>query len=184
MLKHPSALNNNSWGAHLNFERYCTSPPASPDWLIPLQQQDWQCRGIVVWDADLEIVSHLYAEYALELLEHLQDNDACKINGLVIGSPAFQLSTSSADNPLPKMGEVWILENQIELSTNQVQDLVEVLTAQESLLKRISLYDKEDAEEALRKVYQLIATYGRKVREGKKSDKLILQRKVDHGKTG
>jgi hypothetical protein len=41
------------------------------------------------------------------------------------------------------------------------------------LLKRISLHDKEDAEEALRKVYQLIAAYGKKVREGKKSDKLI-----------
>jgi hypothetical protein len=44
---------------------------------------------------------------------------------------------------------------------------------QESLLKRISSYDKEDAKEALSKVYQLIAAYGRKVREGKKSDKLI-----------
>ena len=40
-------------------------------------------------------------------------------------------------------------------------------------MKRISLHDKEDAEEALSKIYQLIAAYGRKVREGKKSDKLI-----------
>jgi hypothetical protein len=41
------------------------------------------------------------------------------------------------------------------------------------LLKRISLHNKEDAKEALSKVYQLIAAYGRKVREGKKSDKPI-----------
>ena len=40
-------------------------------------------------------------------------------------------------------------------------------------MKRISLHDKEDAKEALSKVYQLIAAYGRKVREGKKSDKPI-----------
>jgi len=40
-------------------------------------------------------------------------------------------------------------------------------------LKRISLHDKEEAEEALSKVYQLIAAYGRKVREGKKSARLI-----------
>ena len=40
-------------------------------------------------------------------------------------------------------------------------------------MKRISLHDKEDAEQALSKAYQLIAAYGRKVREGKKSDKLI-----------
>ena len=61
----------------------------------------------------------------------------------------------------------------MELSADQVQNLVEFLTVQESLLKRISLHDKEDAEEALSKVYQLIAAYGRKVREGKKRDKHI-----------
>lgn len=71
----------------------------------------------------------------LELLEHMQGNDAWKTNSLVIGSPAFQLSTSSAGNPSPKMGGAWILENQIELSADQVQDLVEFLTAQESLLQ-------------------------------------------------
>jgi hypothetical protein len=40
-------------------------------------------------------------------------------------------------------------------------------------LKRISSYDEEGAKEAISKVYKLIAVYGRKVREGKKSDKLI-----------
>jgi hypothetical protein len=160
-------------GVHLNFEEYFSSPPSCPSWLTQLQQQDWKRRGIVVWDANLHIVAHLYAGYALELLEHLQDNDAWKTNGLVIGSPAFQLSTSSADKPSPKIGGAWILENQIELSADQVQDLVEFLSAQDNLLKRISLHDKENAKGALSKVYQLIAAYGRKVREGKKSDKLI-----------
>jgi hypothetical protein len=75
------------------------------------------------------------------------------------------------------MGGARILENQIELSTDQVQDLVKFLTAQESLLHRISSYDKEDAEQALSNVYQLIAAYGRRVREGKKSDKLIETKK-------
>jgi hypothetical protein len=121
----------------------------------------------------LQIVAHLYAGYALELLAHLQGNDAWKPNGLIIGSPAFQLSTSSADNSSTKMGGDQILENQMELRPDQVQVLIEFLTAQESLLKRISSYYKEDAEQALSKVYQLIAAYGRRVREGKRSDKLI-----------
>jgi hypothetical protein len=173
MLKHQSALNNNSWGAHLNFEGYFTSPPNCPSWLIQLQQQDWQRRGMVVWDADLRMVTHLYAGYALELLEHIQGKDTWKTNGLVIGSPVFQLSTSSVSTPSTKVGGSWLLENQMELRPDQVQVLIEFLTAQESVLKRISSYDKEDAEQAISKVYQLIAAYGRKVREGKKSDKLI-----------
>jgi hypothetical protein len=126
-----------------------------------------------VWDADLRIITHLYAGYALELLEHLQGNDTWKTNGLVIGSPAFQLSTSSVSTPSVKIGGSWLLENQMELRPDQVQVLIEFLTAQESLLKRISSCDKEDAEQAISKVYQLIAAYGRRVREGKKSNKFI-----------
>ncbi|MEW6404634.1 MAG: hypothetical protein AB1649_22790 [Chloroflexota bacterium] len=44
-------------------------------------------------------------------------------------------------------------------------------------MKRISLHDKEDAEQALSKVYRLIAAYGREVREGKKSAKLLATTK-------
>jgi hypothetical protein len=173
MLNYSTVRVQNTWGLHLNFVGYFSSPTSCPSWLTQLQQQDWQRRGIVVWDADLRIVAHLYAGYALELLEHLHGNDEWKTKGLIIGSPAFQFSTSSVSTPSTKVGGAWILENQIELGADQVQDFVEFLTAQESLLKRISLYDKEDAKEALSKVYQLIAAYGRRVREGKKSDKLI-----------
>ncbi|MCX6058650.1 MAG: hypothetical protein NTW69_10925, partial [Chloroflexi bacterium] len=89
---------------------------------------------------------------------------------------AFQLSTSS--NPSPKMGGARILENQMELRPDQVQDLFEFLTAQESLLKRISLRDIEDAEQTISKVYQLIAAYGRKVREGRVTNSLRLQNRT------
>jgi hypothetical protein len=41
------------------------------------------------------------------------------------------------------------------------------------LLQRITSFDKEGVEQAISKVYQLIAAYGRRGREGKKSDKLI-----------
>ena len=40
-------------------------------------------------------------------------------------------------------------------------------------MKRISLHDKEDAKQALNKVYRLIADYGRKVRERKGGRELI-----------
>jgi hypothetical protein len=43
-------------------------------------------------------------------------------------------------------------------------------------LKRISVYDKEDAKQALNKVFRLIAAYGRKVRERKGDRKLIENR--------
>lgn len=167
MQNHSTVLDQTTWGIHLNFEADLASPPNCPSWLTQLQQQDWQQRGIVVWNANLHIVAHLYAGYALELLDHLQGTDAWKTEGLVIGSPAFQLSSSHARTPSTKIGGELVLRNQIELSANQAQTLVEFLMAQESLLKRISSYEKENAKQALNEVYRLIAAYGRKIREGK-----------------
>jgi hypothetical protein len=69
-----------------------------------------------------------------------------------------------------------VLKNQIELGADQAQTLVEFLSAQENLLKHISSYDKEDAKQALNKVYRLIADYGRKVRERKGTTEQIENR--------
>lgn len=124
MQNHSTFLNQTTWEIHLNFEGHFASPPNCPAWLTQLQQQDWQQRGIVVWNANLHIVAHLYAGYALELLGYLQDNNAWKTEGLVIGSPAFQLSSNYATTPSTKIGGELVLRNQMELSTNQAQALV------------------------------------------------------------
>ncbi|MBI5965909.1 MAG: hypothetical protein HY863_20720 [Chloroflexi bacterium] len=171
-----TVLDQTTWGIHLNFEGYFTSPPNHPSWLTQLQQQDWQRRGIVLWDSDHRIVAHLYASYSLELLEHLHNDTAWKTDGLVIGSPAFQLSANNANTPSTKVGGDWVLKNQMEFSADQAKSLVDFLTTQESLLKRISSYDKEDAKQALNKAYRLIAAYGRKVRERKGDRELIENR--------
>jgi hypothetical protein len=121
-------------------------------------------------------VAHLNASYVLELLENLQDNSAWKTKGLVVGSPAFQLSSNSANTPSTKVGGELVLKNQIELTPDQAQTLFEFLSAQEGSLKRISLYDKEDAKLALNKVFRLIATYGRKVRKRKGTTEQIENR--------
>jgi hypothetical protein len=74
------------------------------------------------------------------------------------------------------VGGGWMLKNQIELSADQAQALVEFLIAQESLLERTSSYDKKEAKEALSKVYRPIAAYGRRVREGREGRELIESR--------
>jgi hypothetical protein len=176
MQNYSTVLDQITRGIYLNFEGCFSSPPSYPTWLTQLQQQDWQRRGIVVWNANIRIIAHIYAGYALELLEHLQRSNAWITNGLVIGSPAFQLSANSVSTSSTKVGGDWVLKNQIEFGADQAQALVEFLTAQESLLKRISFYDKEDAEQAINKVYQLIAAYGKKDRERKGAKELIENR--------
>ncbi len=176
MQNNSTILDQTTWGIHLNFEGHFAPPPNPPSWLTQLQQQDWQRRGVVLWDADLRIVAHLYAGYALELLEHLQDNSVWKTKGLVVGSPAFQLSSNSENIPSTKVDGELVLKNQIELVPDQTQTIFEFLSAQEGLLKHISSYDKEDAKQALNKIYRLIADYGRKVRKRKGDRELIENR--------
>lgn len=167
MQNYSTVLDQTTWGIHLNFEGHFASPPNPPSWLTQLQQQDWQQRGIVLWDAAHRIVTHLHAGYALELLEHLQWNDEWKTKGLVVGSPAFQLSSNGENTPSTKVGGELVLKNQIEVNADQVQTIFEFLSAQEGSLKHISVYDKEIAKQALNRVFRLIAAYGRKVRERK-----------------
>jgi len=176
MQNHSTVLDQTTWGIHLNFEGYIASPSRPPSWLTQLQQQDWQQRGIVVWHADHRIVTHLHAGYALELLEHLQWNDEWKTKGLVVGSPAFQLSSNSENTPQTKAGGELVPKNQIELNADQVQTIFEFLSAHEGSLKRISVYDNEDAKRALNRVFRLIAAYGRKVQERKGDRELIENR--------
>jgi hypothetical protein len=141
-----TVLNQNTWGIHLNSEGHFSSPPSCPFWLTPLQQQDWQRQGVIIWDAELRIVAHLHAGYALNLLEQIRANDTWKSNGCVIGSPTYQLSSESVDG-------IVTLENQIELAPDQAKDVVDFLSTHKKLLEYIAVHDEEAAENNLRTVF-------------------------------
>ncbi len=159
-----TVLNQNTWGVHFNFEEHFTSPTTSPAWLTPLQQRDWTCRGIVVWEASTRVVAHLYAGYALEILQQMRVTETWRSNNFVIGSPTYTLSSERVDGNVT-------LENQIELSPGQAKDFFDFLNIHKKLLEHVATRDEEAAEAALRDVFRLIAAYGRKVRERKKIDK-------------
>lgn len=168
MMNCSTVLVRNTWGMHLNFEGYFSSPPSCPSGLTQLQQQYWQWRGIVVWDADLRLVTPLYAGYALELLEYMQANEDWKSNGFLVGSSTYQLSSNGSETLSNETAEgILKLENQIQLVPDRAQDFFDFLNTHERLLKYISSRDMEDAEDGLRTVFRLIAAYGSKVRERK-----------------
>jgi hypothetical protein len=81
MQNYSTIIDKTTWGIQLNFEGHFTSPPDPPSWLTQLQQQDWQQRGIVLWNANIRVVTHLYAGYVIEIFEHLQGDDTlCDYN--------------------------------------------------------------------------------------------------------
>jgi len=160
---------------HLNFEENFNPPSSCPSWLTQIQQTSWQRRGIVVWDAELRVVTHLHAGYAFQLLEYLQANGDWKSNGFLMGSPTYQLLTDGSGTLSNETVDGNLnLENKIQLGTDQVQEFFEFLSTHKKLLEYISILDREVAEDALRTVFQLIAAYGGKIRARKGISELIV----------
>lgn len=120
-------------------------------------------------------MAHLYARYALKLLENLQKTDTWKSHRFIVGSPAYRIpipntrrkkDTKETGDELQQEG--WVLTNKIELAPNQAAELFAYLTTEGDVLKQIATDEDRQAREALGKVYSLIAGYGRKIREAKK----------------
>ena len=178
----PPVPNQNTWGLHINSGRYPAPPPEYLDWLNPFQNQKWQDRGIVVWDATHRVVTHLYANYALRILALMQQTDSWKTSCFIVGSPAYQIPISNTrrkkqinETIIEMPQEGWVLTNKIELSSDRAAKFFEFLTTQEEALKQIAGDERKDAREALGKVYGLIAEYGRKIREGRKEVETIIE---------
>ncbi len=117
-----------------------------------------------MWNTSLRVVTHLYARYALEILEQMQDNNQWKSNGFVIGSPTYKLSSETVNGTVT-------FENKIELTSDQTMGFYDFLSVHKKSLEHITTCDEEAAKDALRSIFRLIAVYGRHVREGKKDNK-------------
>jgi hypothetical protein len=178
----PPVLDRRTWGIHINSGRFITSPPNHPEWLNPFQKQEWQNRGVVVWNATNHVVTHLYARYALKLLDHMQETDLWKTSYVIVGSPVYQIPIPNprrkkqpevTESELPKEG--WVLTNKIELTSDQAGELLAFLTAEKETLKHIATNEDRDARETLGKVYSLIAEYGREIRERRKEVGTIIE---------
>ena len=164
---HPcKVLNRISWGAHINPTKYAKFFPEYPDWLNPLQKQEWRERGLVVWDATTQVVTHLYANYALRILETMKDTDTWKTDGYVIGSPIYRMSISdTTDESLENKGnekDGWVLANKIKLSPKRSYEFFRFLVSEEKTLTLIAADENEDVCEAYAMVVDLLIELGRK----------------------
>ena len=76
----------------------------------------------------------------------MRANDVWQSDDFLVGSPTYQLSSETVDGILT-------LENQIELASEQAQDLFDFLSAHKKSLEYIAIRDNEEAEDALRTVF-------------------------------
>ena len=149
-VNHPcKVLNRVLWGAHINPTKYGNFFPEYPDWLNPYQKQEWRNRGLVLWDATTQVVTHLYANYALRILETMKYTDTWKTDGYVIGSPVYRMIISDTPDkqsvPIECHHDGWVIINKISLSSERAMELLMFLVSEEHaivlmLLMRIGMY--------------------------------------------
>ena len=123
-------------------------------------------------------MTHVYASYALKILETLKRTDIWKTSSFVVGSPAYQIPIPNTrrkkkieETSIESAKEGWILTNKIELSSERAAELLEFLAVEEDTLKQIAVDEDREVREALGKVYGLLAEYGRKIRQAKEDGK-------------
>ena len=166
-MNHPcKVLNRNSWGAHINPTKYVKFFPEYPDWLNPLQKHEWRDRGLVLWDSTTQVVAHLYANYALRILETMKDTDNWNTDGVVIGSPAYRMLISETlevqNVPVEHHQDGWVLINKISLSSERAEGFLNFLTAEAEMLFLIATGEEKDMREACAMVVEILLECGKK----------------------
>ena len=175
-MNHPcKVLNRDLWGAHINPTKYEKFFPEYPDWLNPHQKHEWRERGLVLWDATTQVVAHLYANYALRVLEIMKNTGTWKTDGYVIGSPAYRMSISDTTGkqsvPIECQQDGWVLINKILLSPKQAMELFEFLTAEEDLLILIASDEDRDVREAYVMIVDILLEREKEKRESQNFEK-------------
>jgi hypothetical protein len=154
------------WGFHLNEAAYSYSCPPCPKWASAWEQQTWHKPGVVVWDANVNRITHLHGNQAFHILEHLRQSDSWKNEGLLVGEVAYSIKIPSnkrsksnvLDQSEPKPSQVngWCLTNTIQLAPDQTQQFIYFLDEHEANLKRIIEEEEIERRKILAQAYSLI----------------------------
>lgn len=154
-----------NWGFHINPSEYSRSIPSDPEWVNPVQEQDWKMRGLIVWDSNIKCVTHLFAVYAIKIMTKMKAEGNWKTEGIVIGTPAYEFSIqlkrkkrkkNEEDEPEEEPNGKWILTNQIPLSPLQAEEFYNFLIKNEDSLNRIVQAEEEDRKRRLSQVYEIL----------------------------
>jgi hypothetical protein len=167
-----------TWGYHMNDSIYTLSCPPRPTWAKRFDQQSWNRLGVVVWDAQIQRITHLFGSQAMHLLEETRESKVWRKKGLVIGENAYRITMPADRKSKGKVSEQpienkvekddWCLTNTIQLSPSQTKQFLSFLGQNDAKLKEIIAKENEERRRILGKVYSLILSWRRerKAKEG------------------
>jgi len=125
--------------------------------------------GVVVWDAQIQRITHLFGSQAMRILEEARESKVWRKKGLVVGEIAYRITMPADKKPKGKVTERltenkaekddWCLTNTIQLSPNQSKQFLSFLEQNDAKLKEIIAKENEERSRILGKVYSLILSW-------------------------
>ena len=156
-------------GVHLIEKLYSSSYPQSPKWVTGWNEERWSKLGVVVWDSQIHLVTHFRGSEALDLLFQLQQSDAWKREGLVVGETVYTIPIPNNTNSKKRKQDQeeeksekkdgWHLTNTIQLSPDQTKQFFLFLEENEEKLHNIVDEEESERRKILGKVYSLILSW-------------------------
>ena len=138
------------WGARVSTEWY-QSGIDCPKWAKSSQRDSWKKGGLILWDQEARQITRLSATQALHFLEQLRTTDGWQRHDIVVGEPATTLFLDDPERePEPS------LINEMTLSPERTQEVLELLERHEQALQRLAEAEKEDRQRRLGKVYAIL----------------------------
>jgi len=169
-----------TWGYHMNDSIYTLSCPPYPKWAKKFDQQDWNKLGVVVWDAEIQRITHLFGSQAMRILEVSRESKAWRKKGLVVGEIVYRITMPADKKSKGKISKLptenktekdgWCLSNTIQPSPSQSKQFLSYLEQNEAKLKEIIVKENEERGRLLGKAYSLILTW----RRGKKAKEALI----------
>jgi len=175
MVNLGASANWGTWGIHINVWSNQSGTPNFPEWAKPLQKNDWQERGVVIWDEKAQQITRCDAGQMLNVLQDLKATDVWKQDGYAVGVPAYRIVLPSGRQKKKKQpeqpkseektGEGWVLTETINLTPDQTALLFDFLEKSASTIEKLAEIESTEARERLGKAYKMILEWGRKRRE-------------------
>jgi hypothetical protein len=175
MVNLGASANWDTWGIHINVWSNQSGTPNFPEWAKPFQKNNWQERGVVIWDEKTQQITSCYAIQMLNVLQDLKATDVWKQDGYVVGVPAYRIVLPSEKQKKKKepeqskserkTGEGWVLTETINLTPDQTALLFGFLEKSVSTIEKLAAIESTEARERLGKAYKMILEWGRERRE-------------------
>lgn len=160
-----------TWGYHINHSIYTISCPPCPKWAKRFDQQSWNRLGVVVWDAKLQRITHLFGSQSMRILEEARESKVWRKKGLVVGEIVYRITIPADKKSKGKVTEQskeskaekngWCLSNTIQLSPSQTKQFLPFLEQNEVNIKEIIAKENEERGRILGEAYSLILSWRR-----------------------